>query len=204
MSSRPLQLRRKHSLADPRHLMRYMKSQVPGATIDEIAKAEGVSVATVRESINQIDSSRKANSQGEMELAIRNILISVAPQATDTIRGLLTATEQVQMPDPRTGKNKIVRQEDKTTRLEASRLVKDLIIGMQPKGAAVEVNVAQTNQVANISSAETNEERMSRLRKQALEYNKLPPEVAAVPESIDAGGEADIIDADDDEDEDDE
>jgi Bacterial regulatory proteins, lacI family len=203
MATRSLQLRRKNSLADPRHLMRFLKSQVPGMTLDEIAKAEGVSVATVSASINQIDSYRNANSQGEMELAIRNIMISVAPQATETIRGLLTATEQVQIPDPRTGKNRIVRQDDKTTRLEASRLVKDMIIGMQPKGPAVEVNVKQTNQTANISSAETNEERMQRLRKQAQEFNQLPPEVAAVPASIDAGGDAEIINADDD-DEDDE
>lgn len=171
-------------------------------TLDEISKSEGVSIATVRESINQIDSYRKANSQGEMELAIRNIMISVAPQATETIHGLLTAQEQVEVPDLKTGKKKIVWQEDKTTRLEASRLVKDLIIGMQPKGPAVEVNVAQTNQVANISSAETNEERMQRLRKQAQEFNQLPPEVVAVPESIDAGLEAEILEVEDEEEDD--
>ena len=190
MASRPIQLRRKHSLADPRHLMRFLRSQTPGTTLEEIAKSEGVSVATVRDSINQIDAYNKVNSSGQVELAIRSMMIPITQQARETIIGLLTATEHVEMPDPRTGKKKIVKQEDKTTRLEAGRLVKDLIVGMQPKGPAVELNVNQTNQTANISTAETVEERMRRLRKQAQEHNLLAPEVAGVPQYIDEGMDA--------------
>ena len=99
--------------------------------------------------------------------------------------GLLEATELVEINDTNTGKKRIVKQEDKTTRLEANRIVKDIIVSKQPKGPIAEVNVHQTNQVANLSTAETTEERMDRLRKKAAAENLLPAEVAAVPGYLD-------------------
>lgn len=188
------------SLADPRHLMRYLKQQ---ANIDmpTIAKSEGVSVETIRRSVFMVDSYRKRNSAPEMEFAIRDFVISAVPQAKATLNSLLTATELVEMPNIRTGQKTIVKREDKTTRLEALRLTKDLMVGLQPKGPPVEVNVSQTNQVANMSAAETVEERFARLRQQAQKHNLLPPEVAGVPTHIDRDEEEEL-DEDEDEEED--
>ena len=137
------------SLANPRHLMRYLKAQAMGGTEAEklaaIAKAEGVSVATVKQSVYQVDTYYKRNTNVQMEMGIRDLVISAIPLAKSSLAGLLTATELVEMPDPRTGKKRIVKREDKTTRLEANRLVKDLIVAVQPKGPLIENNVTQTN-----------------------------------------------------------
>jgi hypothetical protein len=192
------------SLADPRHLMRYLKAQAMGGEekdkLAAIARAEGVSIQTVRQSVTHIDTYRKKNTSLEMDLAIRDLVISAVPMAKESLGGLLTATELVEVPNGTTGKKKVVRQPDKTTRLEANRLVKDLIVAVQPKGPMIEQNINQTNQVATLSSgAETNEERLRRLRKRADEFNQLPPEVAGVPDSIDSGEEDD--DGDDEEEE---
>lgn len=195
---------RPHNLSDPRHLMRFLKAEALSGTEAEkvaaIAKAEGVSAATVRESIRTISRYRAQNSTLELDLAIRDLAISAVPKAKETLQGLLGAMEMVEVPDQKTGGKKVIQVEDKTTRIEAMRLVNQLIANLQPKQAPVEVNVSQTNQVAtNLSSAETMEERLRRLRRQATEHNLLPPEVSAVPDAVDAGGS--IIDAEDDDDE---
>jgi hypothetical protein len=188
------------SLTDPRHLMRHLKAQAIGGTPHEaavaIAKAEGVSVDTVKKSINQVDMYYKSNSAVRMDVGVRELVIAATAISKESLSGLLMATELVEVPNPKTGKKKIVEREDKTTRLEANRLVKDLIVAVTPKGPLIENNINQTNQVANLTSGvETNEERMRRLRKQAQEHNLLPPEVKGVPASIDSG----IEEEDDDE-----
>lgn len=188
----------KRGKTDARHLMRYIKSKVmdPAA----IAKAEHVTLATVMESIRSIEVYEQQNTEGQMQLAVRDLVISTIPQAKETINSLLTSTELVMKKNLKTGKDEYVTVEDKTTRLEGARLVRDLIVGLQPKGPGVAVNVTQTNQTANIGSAETTEERMKRLRAQAQAHNLLPPQVSAVPEYIDQGEDS----PDDEHDEDDE
>jgi len=192
---RALVLQRKMSLRDPRHLMRFLKVSAKMSP-EDIAKAEGVSVSTVKDSIRMIEQYQAQNSSSEMEFAIRSLVVHAIPKAKDTLDGLLDATELVEISDPNTGKKKHVTRPDKTTRIEAMRIVTSLVRESQPKGPLAEVNVNQNMQVANLSSAETTEERMRRLRKQAEEFNKLPPEVAGVPDSIDRG------DGEDDDDED--
>ena len=115
----------------------------------------------------------------------RQCSLRVMPAFESSMAGLLEATELVEVNDAKTGKKKVVTQEDKTTRLEASRIVKDIIVAKQPKGPVAEINVNQTNQVANLSAAETTEERMDRLRRKAAEENLLPAETAAVPGYLD-------------------
>jgi hypothetical protein len=190
----------KRGKTDARHLMRYIKSKVmdPAA----IAKAEHVSLATVKDSIRSIEMYENQNSEGQMQLAVRDLVISTIPQAKETINGLLTSTELVMKKNLKTGKDEYVTVEDKTTRLEGARLVRDLIVGLQPKGPGVVVNANQTNQTANIGSAETYEERLRRLREKVKEFNLLPAEVTAVPDSIDAPDNDDDGDGDDDDDKD--
>lgn len=181
---------RRESLEDPRHLMRYLKFHALAGTeserIAEIAKIEHVSFETIRISVHKIERYRGANSQPEMEFAIRDLVISAIPKAKETLDGLLGATEFVEVGDDKRGRKRIRKQEDKTTRLEAMKIVNSLIGSVQPKQPPITVNNNQTNQTATvISTAETPEERLRRLRAKHAEANALPPEVVGVPEYID-------------------
>lgn len=189
---------------DARHLMRYLKAK-GGADIAAIAKAERVSIQTVRESVESIERYEQQNTEGQLQLAVRDLVISTIPQAKETLQGLLTATEVVMKKNLKTGKDEYVTVEDKTTRLEGTRLVRDLVIGMQPKGPGVAVQVNNNNQpTVNLGTTETTEERMKRLRAQAQAFNLLPPQVTAVPQHIDEGEDSpdDEHDEDDDDEED--
>lgn len=186
-------------MSDPRHLMRFLEVE---SGLDEatVAKTNGVTVATIRDSVNAVRSYRQQNSTIQMDLAIRHMVISTVPKAAETLKGLLGATELVEVVNPKTGRKRVVEREDKTTRIEAVRLVNQAIQNTTPKGPPIEVNVNQTTQVANLSSAETTEERFRRLKIKANEFNALPPEVSAVPDHIDSGEE---LEDGEDEDEDD-
>ena len=178
---------KRQAMRDARHLMRYLKAKA-GVDAKEIAKSERVSLQTVNESLRSIEMYEQQNTEGQMQLAVRDLVISTIPQAKETIHGLLTATELVLKKNLKTGKEEHVTVEDKTTRLEGARLVRDLVIGMQPKGPGVAIQMNQNNQpVVQIGSAETTEERMKRLRAQAQAHNLLPPQVTAVPDYIDQG-----------------
>jgi hypothetical protein len=195
-------------MRDPRHLMRHTKFHLltgsEAERLKAIAKSEGVSIDTVKASVRQIEIYNNQNGTGQVDLRINESIMRIMPKFEEGMGGLLTATELVEVPDGNTGKNKVVKQEDKTTRLEASRIVKDIIVAKQPKVPMVEVNNNQTNQVAVLSTAETQEERMDRLRKKAAEANLLPAEVAAVPGYLDRDEEPDEAGDDEEEGEDDE
>ena len=195
------------NMRDPRHLMRFVKYQALTGTEAErlkaISKSEGVGVETIKASVRQIQMYEEQNKTFRVDLRINESILRVMPAFEESMAGLLSATELVEVNDGKTGKKKVVTQDDKTTRLEASRIVKDIIVAKQPKGPIAEVNVNQTNQVANLSMAETTEERMDRLRKKAAEANLLPAEVAAVPGYLDRDEEPDNED-DEEEDDDDE
>lgn len=188
---------------DPRHLMRWLKAQAVGgseeAAARAVAQSEGITIQTAKASIREVDTYRKKNDRPEFDLAIRSVVISTAPKVAETLAGLLTATELVEVKNEKTGRTKIQVMEDKTTRLEAARVWNSIVAAQIPKGPMIEQNINQTTQVAAIGGSETNEERLRRLRAKAAEHNLLPPEVAGVPRYIDAGE-----DGDDDEDEDDE
>lgn len=194
---------------DPRHIVRYLKAQVMGgseeAAATAIAKSEGVSMQTVLKSIRQVDTYRKKNDRIEFDYAVRSMVIDAIQPAKAALNGLLNATELVEMKDAKSGKTKVVKQEDKTTRLEALRVLNSLMIGLQPKTPMIEQNITQTQQnqtaVLQAGAGETTEERLRRLRKQAQEHRMLPPEVAAVPSHIDAGFEGGGDDEGDEEDE---
>ena len=195
----------KKSSRDARRLMRYLKVKASGNSreaIAAIAAEEGISLRTVKESYAEFEQYEQTNSEGQMSLAIRHLVIALVPQAAESIGGLLNATTITSVKNHKTGMMENVLVEDKTTRLEAGRLVKDLVIGMQPKTPMVAIQNNQTNQVATMSATESNEERLARLRKKAQEHNLLPPEVAAVPDYIDAGGDAEDDEDDGDEEED--
>jgi predicted transcriptional regulator len=190
--------KRASSMQDPRHLMRFLRKEA-GATPKEIAKAEGVSEHTIRTSIAAVEVYRARNSSIELDLAVRDLAISSVPKAKETLHNLLSATELVEIKDPKTGQTKTIRQDDKTVQLEALKIVNQMVSNLQPKGPLIENNVSQTTQIANLSTAETTEDRMRRLREKAKAFNVLPPEVAGVPESIDSGEDDDDEEEDEDE-----
>lgn len=176
--------------------MRWLKAQAVGGSEDAAAKAvaasEGISLATARQSIQAVDMYRKRNDKSEFDLAIRNVVISTAPKVAETLAGLLTATELVEVDDPRTGKKRVDKMEDKTTRLEATRVWNSMMAAQIPKGPLIEQNISQNTQVAQLGSGETMEERMRRLREKAREFNALPPETTGqkfADEDDEEGGE---------------
>lgn len=177
------------NMRDPRHLMRFVRFQaLTGTEVERlaaIAKSEGVSKDTVKASVRQIEMYNRQNETARVDLRLNESILKVMPAWEEGMAGLLTATELIEVPDGNTGNKKVVKQDDKTTRLEASRIVKDIIVAKQPKAPMAEVNVHQTNQTAVLSQAETTEERMDRLRKRAAEENLLPAEIAAVPGYLD-------------------
>ena len=182
-------------MEDPRHMMRWLKAQAVGgseeAAARAVAAAEGVSIQTARQSIREVDAYRKKNDRTEFDLAIRNVVISTAPKVADTLGGLLTATELVEVKNQKTGQPEVKVMEDKTTRLEATRVWNAMVAAQMPKVPMIENNISQTTQVATITGSETTEERLARLRKKAQEFNALPPEVAGVPEHLDTRGDDD-------------
>lgn len=188
-------------MRDSRHLMRYLKAK-SGMDITAIAKSEKVSVGTIRESIESIERYEQQNTEGQLQLAVRDLVISTIPQAKETLNGFLTATSIVRKKNLKTGQEEDVRVEDNTTRLEGARLVRDLIVGLQPKGPGVVVNANQTNQTAvQVGKSETNEERLRRLKAMAAAHNQLPAQVAAVPVYIDEGEDSPDDEHEEDEDE---
>ncbi|MGA3264082.1 MAG: VOC family protein [Terracidiphilus sp.] len=72
-----------------------------------------------------------------LDLRINESILKVMPKFEESMAGLLTATELVEINDATTGKKKIVKQDDKTTQLEACRIVKDIIVAKQPKGPLI-------------------------------------------------------------------
>ena len=201
MASAAIPYRNKRSMSDPRHLLRYLKHQA-GADIKDIAKAEKVSAESVRQSIHQVEMYRQRSTTTEMDLALRDLVISSVPQAKETLNSLLAATELVEKKDLKTGKIKVVTVADKTTRLEALKVFNQISQTMQPKTPMIQNNVSATAQAAaSVTESETTEERFKRLRERAAAHNALPPVVAAVPDYIDAGEDADDDEEDEDEDE---
>lgn len=194
------------NMRDPRHLMRFVKFRALTGTdaerIAAIAKSEGISKDTIRSSVRQMEAYSEQNKTANVDLRINESILKVMPAFEEGMVGLLTATELIEIPDTTTGGKKVVKQDDKTTRLEASRIVSNIIVAKQPKGPIAEVNVNNTTQIANLSAAETTEERMDRLRARAAAENLLPAEIAAVPRNIDR--DEDPEDNDDDEGDDDE
>jgi hypothetical protein len=198
MPAQPRTLSRVKSRMDARHLMRYLQSKA-GSNPEDIAKSERVSVKTVRDSIREMERYESMNSEGQVTLAVRNLILSTMPKVAETIDGLLSATNTVERKNSRTGLMDYVGEPDKITRLEALKVFRGFVETTQPKVPQVVTNVNQTNQTAVLSSAETPEERMRRLRNKANEHNLLPPVVAGVPKFIDEGIVPDDYGADDEE-----
>lgn len=179
-------------LEDPRHLMRWLKAQAVGgseaAAARAVAKEEHISIPAARQSIRMVETYRRKNDKVEFDFAMRDLVISSIPQAKVTLHSLLSATELVEVKDEKTGKVRVEKMQDKTTQLEAIRVLTGLMAAQIPKAPVVEQKIVQTTQVAAIqSSTETNEDRIRRIRSQAQQFNQLPPEVAAVPDRIDRG-----------------
>lgn len=173
--------------------MRWLKAQAVGgseeAAARAVAKSEGKSIDVVRHSIRLVSAYRARNDKSNFDFAMRDVLTSTAAMAKESLAGLLSAMELVEVSDAKTGKKRVISVEDKTTRLEAIRVFNSLLGNLQPKVPLIHQDISQTNQTANISggagSAETTEERLRRLRKASAEHRLLPAEVVGVPQHID-------------------
>jgi Winged helix-turn-helix DNA-binding len=191
-------LSRMRARDDARHLLRYLKSKA-NISVQDIAKSEHVSVKTVQQSIRDMEAFESLNSEGQVLLAVRDLVRTTIPQVKETIYGLLTATNTVERKNEKTGLKEYVQEPDKITRQEAVKVFTSIVGSIQPKGPGVNVQVNQQNhnQTAVLSSAETTEERMRRLKAKAAEHNLLPPVVVGTPEAIDKGFDPDDDEGDD-------
>ena len=181
--------------------MRYLKSKA-NVPLEDIARADHISVKQVKESIRQMEAFESMNSEGQLQLAVRDMIRVTIPKVKETLDGLLEATNTVEQKDKRTGLMEPVSVPDKITRLEAVKVFGTLYASTQPKipGVSVQVSQQNHNQTAVLSSAETTEERMRRLQNAAAQHNLLPPVVTGVPESIDKGFDPDEEGGNDDDD----
>ena len=70
-------------MRDPRHLMRFVKFQAltgsDGERLKAIAKSEGVSVITVKDSVRQIQMYREQNQTLNVDLRINESILRVMP-----------------------------------------------------------------------------------------------------------------------------
>lgn len=195
-------LSRQRASNDARHLMRYLKSKA-NVPLEDIARADHISVKQVKESIRQMEAFESLNSEGHLQLAVRDMIRVTIPKVQETLDGLLAATNTVDRKNPRTGLMEPVQEPDKITRTEAVKVFGTLYASTQPKtpGVAVQVNQQNNNhQSATLSSSETTEERMRRLKAQAAQHNLLPPVVTGTPEIIDRGFDPDDDEGDDEDD----
>ena len=115
------------AMRDARHLMRYLKAKA-GVDAKEIAKSERVSLQTVNESIRSIEMYEQQNTEGQLQLAVRDLVISTIPQAKETIHGLLTATELVLKKNLKTGKEEHVTVTASPEDLNPDSPRRDLVI----------------------------------------------------------------------------
>ena len=196
-------LSRQRASNDARHLMRYLKSKA-NVPLEDIARADHISVKQVKESIRQMEAFESLNSEGHLQLAVRDMIRVTIPKVQETLDGLLAATNTVDRKNPRTGLMEPVQEPDKITRTEAVKVFGTLYATTQPKVPGVNVQVSQQNhnQTAVLSSSETVEERMKRLRAKQAEHNLLPPVTVAVPDFIDEGRRPDDYDGGEDEEDD--
>src|ERR1700761_7397866 len=175
MASKPTQslttLRKKR---DTKHLFRFLQHQ-SGKTIEEIAKSEKVNPSEIQKSIEDLLVYQEQNTQLRLELAMRDMIIQSIPEAQEALNGLLKATTIVSVKDQNTGQIKDIEVPDKVTRLEGVRMVKDFFSSTLPKtpGVAVQVNNGQQGASTMVGRAETNEERMRRIRAKQMEHNLL-------------------------------
>jgi hypothetical protein len=199
MPTSTLPLARQRATNDARHLMRYLKFKA-GTDPAEIAKQDHVNVKQVKESIRQMEAFESLNSDGQIQLAVRDLIRTTIPKVKETLDGLLAATNTIERPNAKTGGVDRTYEPDKITRLEAVKVFGTLYGSTQPKtpGVAVQVNQHNTQQNATLSAAETTEERMRRLKAAAAQHNLLPPVVTGVPDAIDKGFDPDDERGDDD------
>jgi DNA-binding IscR family transcriptional regulator len=185
-------LSRQRASNDARHLMRYLKSKA-NVPLEDIARADHISVKQVKESIRQMAAFESINSEGHVQLLVRDMVRVTLPKVQQAIEGLLEATNTVEQKNQRTGLMEYTNVPDKITRLDAVKVYTGLLATTQPKVPGVNVQVSQQNhnQTAVLSSTETNEERLRRLRAMQAEHNLLPPVVIGTPKNIDAGYDPD-------------
>ena len=82
-------LSRQRASNDARHLMRYLKSKA-NVPLEDIARADHISVKQVKESIRQMEAFESMNSEGQLQLAVRDMIRVTIPKVQETLDGLLT------------------------------------------------------------------------------------------------------------------
>jgi len=192
MSGNPQRLIRAEDKRSQIHYERWLRQQC-GATLEEIAAVDKVTVESVRTSIIRYEMHKQARSLESTNTAVGGTVIAVMPTVTDMLKRGLTAKKK-----RKAANNKIVAEHDMATQLKAGEVVRGFVESIQPKsGSKVDIN-NQVNSQTNISTRGFNEatyqpgfeERIVTIRAKVNQQNLLPREVGT-PDDPDAEIEED-------------
>ncbi len=183
-----------------KHYMRYLRRN-EGESLDEIARAEGVSVKAIEKSIKQVELHRSLNNQGNLNANVVAMLMGNLSRVDKGFKKLFNAKSYVErrLAD---GSSELVPIDDTETQLETIKVFGKFIESMQPKGGGLAVNVNQTNQTASVTNIRHGGfvERMTEIRKRVQEHNLLPSVTVDAREADpDDEDDEDVVDAEEDE-----
>ena len=179
------------------HVRRLIQKTL-GASEEAIAKAEGISVAVVKKSIQTAEIYREQHSLDSVNLVVGQTVMGVSVDAQAALRGGLRAKKIVKRWVRRKGKpyERATLVPDHETQLAAVGEFRGLVEAIQPKGSKVNVN-ATANATANAAAfSEANyqpgvEEMIDKIRSNVERQNSVPRELGTIKDD-----EADIIEGD--------
>jgi predicted transcriptional regulator len=163
-----------------------------GLTIEAIAREDGVSESTVKQSIETAHAYRALLTQTEVELSQNDVIVSTVEIQKKQLAGALEATKLVKKG------NRYVEVPDWEVRMRALELIPDLVTAAKPKvqtGHLTQVNVQQVANAAAEKQAQTAsgkgiesfEDMLRRINSQKkLESGEAPPSDVIDAEVIDA------------------
>ncbi len=179
------------------HIQRLIK-KTAGATIEQIAAAEGVKVETVRKSIALAECYRESNSLEYANMAVGHIAVSLSPDVQQSLRSALHAKKTVKKFTRRNGQlfERSATVPDHETQLSAVGQYRGLIESIQPKGGKISVNATANAQASAAALSDANyqpgaEEKIDQIRRQLEEAVQKPRELATIKDD-----DADILEGD--------
>lgn len=159
-----------------------------GATVEEIAKTDGVDVKYVRQAIDAAEVYHRTHSLEMVNTSVGGAIQAVMPEVTKTLKRGLTSKKR-----RKAANGRMITEHDMTIQLKTVGEVRGLVESIQPKGnKGGDVNVNTTNQTAigvRAFSEDTYqpgvEERIDAIRSRVTQQNLLPREVGT-PDDPDA------------------
>jgi len=127
------------SATSPLALRRYQRNTELGEGIPEIAKSEGVTEETVRQSINAVRLYRTRHKVEYAHEALVGVVLNTAPKIQRTLDKVLTAKTEI------TIGGKVRKVDDLSMQLRGVEMVKGIVQTVQPRGPSTQVQINNAN-----------------------------------------------------------